>query len=123
MSPAKKILVIDDEEKVQELVLDILLPHGYTMYSARNGEEGVAKAKEIIPNLILLDIMMPIMDGFKVQETLKEDKSTEHIPIVFITAKTSLHDTMRAMSSGAAGYIEKPFDVKRLLRKVKSLLA
>ncbi len=118
----KKILVIDDEQKVRELIADLLGHQGYQLCFAEDGPQGLEAAKRELPDLILLDVMMPTMDGFQVQKKLSEDGNTAKIPVVFVTARAALEDTMRAMSQGAAGYIEKPFDVKRLVRKVESLL-
>ena len=122
MDVKKKILIIDDEQQTQDLMSDVLSSKGYTLYSCVDSKEGLSLAREKMPDLILLDVMMPEMDGFKVQQLLNEDEKTKKIPVVFITARVALEDTIQAVTHGAAGYIEKPFDVKRLLRKIESLL-
>ena len=118
----KKVLVIDDEEDMQVIATEVLKRNGYEAYSARNGQDGLNMAQSVKPDLILLDVMMPLIDGFRLQELLLEDEKTKMIPIVFVTARTALEDTVRAVSKGAVGYIEKPFDVKQLVRKIESLL-
>lgn len=122
MTGPKKILIIEDDPVIQGLISDILKPRGFELSFANDGEEGFKLAQAIQPHLILLDIIMPKMDGLTVQMKLKEIEQTKNIPVVFITARTTLSDTMRALSHGAAGYIEKPFDMKRFLRKVEALL-
>lgn len=123
MNPSKnKILMIDDEENIRKLVNGVLVLNGYTPHFAKDGPEGVSMAKRILPDLILLDIRMPGMDGFEVLRQLKADPATKGIPVVFMTASSVLEDTIHAMSQGAAGYIEKPIDLNRFLRKVNSLL-
>jgi len=122
-SPRKKILIIDDDEDVHVIIMEVLKSReNYQYFGARDGKEGIEAAKKILPDLILLDIMMPAIDGFGVQEYLRKDTATESIPIIFVTARTSLEDTIRAVGQGASGYIEKPFDLKRLLRKIDSLM-
>jgi DNA-binding response OmpR family regulator len=118
----KKILLIDDDMQIRELLRRCVERWGYEFASAQDGKEGIDKVKEFQPNLILLDIMMPEMDGFSVQDHLKNDPETANIPIIFTTAKNTIEDTITAMSQGAVGYVEKPFDMDRLLRKIKALL-
>jgi DNA-binding response OmpR family regulator len=119
---AKKILIIDDEREAQELLCEILKFEGYQTFTAADGIAGLESVKSVKPDLILLDILMPQMDGLLVQEKIRENPETAGIPIIFITAKSSVDSAHRAVSSGASGYIEKPFEVKRLLAKIRSLL-
>ena len=118
----KKILIIDDEEGIQTLLLDVLSGQGYEIISAKNGAEGLISAKRNKPDLILLDIMMPEIDGFTVQQLLKEDPGTRNITVLFITGTSVIDNAVRAISQGAAGYIEKPFDLEVLLHKVETLV-
>jgi len=122
MSEQKKILIVDDEEDMHLIMAEILGKSGYKIFSARNGAEGLDVARKTMPDLIILDIMMPAIDGFKVQEILREDPKLCKIPVVFVTARTALEDTIQAITHGAAGYIEKPFDVKHITRKIESIL-
>ena len=120
---AKKILIIDDEKEAQELLMEILKAEGYQLFTAGDGLTGLETAKRVRPDLILLDILMPQMDGLLVQEQIREDPAIAKVPIVFITAKSSVDSAHRAVTAGASGYIEKPFEVKRLLAKIRALLA
>ncbi len=123
MAQTKKILVIDDEESSQKLLRDMLVPHDYEIWVASDGEDGIQIAKKQNPDLIILDVRLPGMDGFKVQEILSQDESTKKIPVIFVTVKAGIKETLRAMTHGAVGYIEKPFSVKRLIGKVKAILS
>lgn len=122
MATKSRILVIDDEQEVQELLTMILRIHGYEPALAKNGLEGVELAKSFNPDLILLDVLMPKIDGFRVQELLKQDPRTSGVPILFVTAKAEVDSAKRAISGGAQGFIEKPFDVDILLQKIRDLL-
>ncbi|MCG3203873.1 MAG: Response regulator SaeR [Elusimicrobia bacterium] len=112
-----KILVVDDEKDVVELLKFLLEKDGYVVSTAYNGREALAAAKEIIPDLILLDVMMPEMDGYTVQTQLLEFPATKNIPIIILTAKGQLRDVF-AMSANVKAYIEKPFDPKTLRLKI-----
>lgn len=112
-----KILVVDDEKDVVELLKFILEKDGYVVSTAYNGREALAAAKEIIPDLILLDVMMPEMDGYTVQTQLLESPATREIPIIILTAKGQLRDVF-AMSANVRAYMEKPFDPKTLRLKI-----
>ncbi len=120
--PPKRILLIDDEPEVQDLLTLFLKIRGYEGHLARNGEEGIEMAKKLLPDLILLDIMMPKVDGFRVQETLKQDPDASKIPIIFITAKAEPENAQKAITAGAKAYIEKPFDLNTLTETIHSAL-
>ncbi len=122
MPPKKKILLIDDEPEVQDLLTLFLKIRGYDGYLAKNGAEGIEMAPKILPDLILLDIMMPKVDGFRVQQALKENPSTQKIPIIFITAKAEPENAEKAIMAGARAYIEKPFDLEQLTQTIQSVL-
>jgi len=112
-----KILVVDDEKDVIELLKFLLEKDGYTVVTAYNGRDAIKRAAQEIPELILLDVMMPEMDGYAVQTQLMDNPVTESIPIIILTAKGQLRDVF-AMSTNVKAYIEKPFDPKTLRTKI-----
>jgi two-component system cell cycle response regulator len=119
----EKILVVDDNVQNVELVQEILNTAGYTVSTSYGGEEALQKVREEKPDLILLDIMMPKMDGYQVCETLRSEDETKDIPIIFVTAKTEVKDWTHAIfNMGANSYITKPINAKKLTDKVKSVL-
>ncbi len=118
-----KILVVDDYAENVELVQELLVTNGYQVTPAYSGEEALEKIKREIPDLILLDIMMPKIDGYQVCEKLRKDEETKEIPIIFVTAKTEVKDWTHAIFNvGVNSYITKPINPKKLLEKVKSVL-
>lgn len=116
-----KILVVDDEKDVVELLKFLLEKDGYTVITAFNGREALDVIHGQRPDLVLLDVMMPEMDGYTVQTKLQEDPSTRDIPLIILTAKGQLRDVF-AMSSNVKAYMEKPFDPKALRLKIKESL-
>ncbi|HYX20421.1 MAG TPA: EAL domain-containing protein [Thermoanaerobaculia bacterium] len=119
---AEKILIVDDDEDVLLIVQTILDNAGYTALLARNGREGVEKAIEGKPDLILLDVMMPELSGWEVCTTLKSAPETRQIPIAMLTVKAEIRDLITGMQVGADDYITKPFTRKKLLSTVRRLL-
>jgi CheY-like chemotaxis protein len=118
-----KILVVDDYAENVELVQELLVTNGYQVTPAYSGEEALEKIKREIPDLILLDIMMPKIDGYQVCEELRKNEETKEIPIIFVTAKTEVKDWTHAIFNvGVNSYITKPINPKKLLEKVKSVL-
>ncbi len=118
-----KILVVDDYAENVELLQELLVNNGYDVIPAYSGEEALQKVSKDIPDLILLDIMMPKMDGYQVCEALREKVETKEIPIIFVTAKTEVKDWTHAIFNvGVNSYITKPINPKKLLDKVKSVL-
>jgi CheY-like chemotaxis protein len=118
-----KILVVDDEDDVRNLLVMIFRDAGYEVDSARNGKEAVEKAKREKPDLIFLDILMPVMDGFEACSLLKKDPATRNIFIAFLTAKDMPQDWDRGLQSEADVYIAKPFNNERLIFVARELLA
>ena len=118
----KKILVVDDEVDLVETVRFPLEMDGYTVLVSYNGEDALQQARKEKPDLILLDIMLPKLDGYKVCRLLKFDERYKHIPILMMTAKTQEKDKSLGMETGADEYVTKPFDVDQLMAKVKSYL-
>ncbi|PJA97407.1 MAG: hypothetical protein CO129_01480 [Ignavibacteriales bacterium CG_4_9_14_3_um_filter_34_10] len=115
----KKILVIEDDKAVLDNISIILEEEGYLVHTATNGETGIEKANEIIPDLIICDISMPLKDGYQVLESLSKNKTTKRIPFVFLTAKVEKEDFRKGMALGADDYIFKPFTIDDLLNSVK----
>ena len=117
-----KILLVDDEPDILEIVGYNLKNQGYQVYTANNGVEALKTAKKIIPNLILLDIMMPEMDGIETCEKIRAKKSLENTLIAFLTARNEDYSQVAGFDAGADDYITKPIKPKVLISKVKSLL-
>lgn len=118
----KKILVVDDEEHIVELIRYNLENNGYNIITAFDGDEAYTKAIEENPDLILLDIMLPILDGIEVCKKLKRNKESENIPIIMLTARTEETDKVLGLEIGADDYITKPFNVRELIARVKAVL-
>ena len=117
----KIILLIDDNQEILDLLSD-KFDKEYHVLRALNGKEGVTLAKKYIPDLIISDIMMPVMNGTEVCHELKEDLSTSHIPIILLTAKGSEEDEIKGLNTGADDYISKPFKVNILQARVRTIL-
>lgn len=117
------ILVADDEEDVLMLCRVNLEFEGFEVSAAANGEEAVSEARERRPDLILLDVMMPVKDGWETLNELKADPDLKGIPIVMLTAKVQEEDQFRALAAGAADYVTKPFHPTSLVRTVRTVLA
>jgi two-component system cell cycle response regulator DivK len=111
---SRKILVVEDNEKNRVLIRDILKFHGYEIIEAENGEEGVKKAKEHKPDLILLDIQMPVLDGFGAIEMLRSDPDTKGIKTIALTSFAMKGDKEKIMEAGFDGYMAKPIDTRNL---------
>ena len=119
----KKILLVDDEEDILDFLELILDEQGYTVIKANSGREALAAAQLNHPELILLDIMMPEMDGWEVLKLLKADEEVSHIPVAMLTARTEMKDKIQGLQEGAIDYICKPFATKELLDKLEIILA
>ena len=117
--PLKTILLVDDEPNQIATLESLLTQRGYKVISAGNGEQGVLKAVEFQPNLVILDIMMPKMDGTEVAEILRHDIRTKHIPIFFMTAVISPEDQLR-MSRGPNLIFAKPVKLNELLQAIQN---
>ena len=120
--PKETILIVDDEEDILELVSYNLTKGGYKVFTAATGEEALEIARSELPDLILLDLMLPGLDGLEVGRILKNDPSTQPIPIVMLTAKGSETDVVVGLEIGADDYITKPFSPKILMARVKAVL-
>ena len=118
----KKILVVDDKREVVELVTATLEEEGYQIICVFDGREALEKIGKEKPDLVLLDIIMPKMDGFEVLSELKKDSRTKEIPIIVLTAKGQKLDKDKGRRLGAEDYIIKPFSPSHLLRKIEEVL-
>ena len=115
----KKILVVDDNEKNLLLIKDILIYHGYEVIDAENGADGVKMAREQKPDLILMDVQMPVMNGYMATKTLKDDPETRNIKIIALTSFAMKGDNDKILGAGFDGYISKPIDTRELPNIVK----
>ena len=118
----KKILIIDDLPENVFMLQDRLEHEGYQIITAYDGQTGIEKAKSELPDLILLDVMMPGITGIEVCKTLVKDENTKNIPIILVTAKVGAEDTREGLEAGAFDYIKKPFNKVELLARVNSAL-
>ena len=118
----KKILVIDDLPENVFMLQDRLEHEGYEVLTAYDGKNGIDKAKAELPDLVLLDVMMPDINGLEVCKILVNDEKTASIPIILVTAKTGAEDTKEGLDAGAFDYIKKPFNKIELLARVRSAL-
>ena len=119
---AKKILLVEDNEQNRTLLKDLLEYFGYEVFEAEDGAEGVARAREHLPDLILLDIQMPVMNGFEAIADLRSDPATAKAKIIALTSFAMKGDREKIMAAGFDGYIAKPFDTRELPKLVKQLL-
>jgi len=119
----KKVMIVDDEAHIVELVRVCLEDSDYDIIEAYDGEEAVDKTREELPDLILLDIMLPKMDGYEVCKILKGSEDTKSIPIVMLTAKGQEVDKVKGFQAGADAYMTKPFSPLRLLTELEEKLS
>ncbi|MFT5875911.1 MAG: two-component system alkaline phosphatase synthesis response regulator PhoP, partial [Clostridium sp.] len=118
----EKILVVDDEEHIQELIKFNLEKSGYKVICADNGIDALKLAKEQLPQLMLLDLMLPGMDGLDVCKEIRKDSNMSNMPIIMITAKGEEIDKIIGLELGADDYITKPFSVRELVARIKAIL-
>lgn len=117
-----KILIIDDDESINELIKVNLELVGYDILTALDGVKGYAIAKQELPDLIILDVMMPEVDGYTVAKRIRENESTKDIPILMLTALNMLQDKVKGFDIGIDDYLVKPFEMQELLVRVRALL-
>lgn len=118
-----KILIIDDEVDLVETIRFPLELEGYQVLVAYNGEEGLHLARKEKPDLIILDLMLPKIDGYKICRFLKFDEKYKHIPIIMLTARSQEKDRLLGKETGADEYITKPFDLDNLLKKINKYIS
>ncbi|MBV9774412.1 MAG: response regulator [Gemmatimonadetes bacterium] len=116
------ILLVEDNEDNRTVYRVILEHYGYRVLEARDGEDGIRQAREARPDLILMDISIPIIDGWEATRTLKDDPGTAHIPIVALTAHALAADRTRALEAGCDGYLAKPVEPRKVVAEVRRWL-
>jgi two-component system, cell cycle response regulator DivK len=119
----KKILIIEDNEQNLYLVSFILEKHGYEVFAARDGQEGISRAVCIKPDIILLDIQLPVMDGYAVARRLRTNPDLAQIPIIAVTSYAMTGDREKTIEAGCNGYIEKPINPDTFLQQVEQHLS
>jgi len=120
---SKKILIADDNENIREALTYLLEDEGYKLWMARDGAETLAKAREIHPDILFLDIMMPVINGYEVCRVIKNDPDLKGIYVIMLTAKGQVAEQERGRSVGADEYIVKPFSPMEVLAKIKKIFA
>jgi two-component system, cell cycle response regulator DivK len=119
---SKRILVVDDQEDLRGVLRDLLAGSGYTVIEAADGEAGVAKAKSDQPDLILMDIQMPLIDGYEATRRIKADPALKTTPVVAVSSFAMKGDEEKARAAGCDHYVTKPYSPMQLLRLVRGFL-
>ena len=119
--PVKRILVVDDSPTERHVLVELLTRNGYHVSTAESGEEGIDKARAELPDLVLMDVVMPGLNGYQATRTLTRDETTKHIPIIVCTSKGQETDRIWGLRQGALDYIVKPVDAQDLLSKIAAL--
>ena len=122
MSDSKNILVVEDDLDIRELISFNLKNEGHQVFEAKDGEAGIDKAREKLPDLILLDLMLPGIQGLDVCRIIKSDQETKETPIIMVTALGQEEDIVKGLETGADDYITKPFSIKVLIARVNAVL-
>ena len=120
---SRRILVVEDQEDNRQILRDLLGSVGYEMIEAGDGEAGVAAAKRERPDLILMDIQLPLMDGYEATRRIKADPDLTHIPIIVVTSYALSGDETKARAAGCDGYVTKPYSPRLLLVKIREFLS
>jgi twitching motility two-component system response regulator PilH len=121
--PVKKILVVDDSPTDRHYMLETLAKKGFQVVTAENGEDAIVKAKAELPDLILMDVVMPGLNGYQATRQITRDDATKHIPVIMCTSKGADTDKIWGMRQGANDYLVKPVDAAQLLAKIAQLSA
>jgi DNA-binding response OmpR family regulator len=119
---ATKVLVIDDEEDYRLIISDVLRDAGFEVRLAKDGEEGLRLAREQAPDIVLVDWMMPRMDGERFSRALREDAALRHLPVLMLTVKQTADEELEALHFGVDDFIVKPFKAPELLARVRAVL-
>lgn len=119
--PIKRVLVVDDSPTERFFLTDLLRKNGYDVVTAENGEQGVAMAKSERPDLVLMDVVMPGLNGFQATRQISRDPATQGVPVIMCTTKDQETDRVWGMRQGATDYVTKPVVVDELLAKIKAL--
>jgi CheY-like chemotaxis protein len=120
--PPPKVLIVDDEPGVLEIIVTRLAIAGYTTFQARNGQEATRRLAEVTPNAMLLDINMPLVDGFEVLSQMQRNGQTKDVAVMVLTARNQPQDVRRAIALGARDFLAKPFKDALLLNRVARLV-
>lgn len=118
----KRILIVDDEPDIIRLVKFILEKRGFEVFVASDGKVAISSAFKILPDLIVLDVLMPNFNGYEVCEKLKKDERTKNIPVVMLSAKSQESEKKQGFAAGAADYISKPFNTEDFVSRVTSII-
>ena len=121
--PVKKILVVDDSPTDRQYMLETLAKKGFQVVTAESGEDAIVKAKAELPDLILIDVVMPGLNGYQATRQITRDDATKHIPVIMCTSKGADTDKIWGMRQGANDYLVKPVDPAQLLAKIAQLSA
>jgi two-component system, cell cycle response regulator DivK len=119
---SKRILLVEDTEDNRQIIRDLLVSTGYQLLEAEDGAAGVAMAAEHRPDLILMDIQLPVMDGYEASRRIKANPALTHIPIIAVTSYALSGDEARTRAAGCDGYVAKPFSPRQLLAKINEFL-
>jgi twitching motility two-component system response regulator PilH len=120
---ASKVLIVDDSPTETYKMETVLKKHGYKVVKAENGEDGVEVAKKELPDLVLMDVVMPGLNGFQATRLLTKAKETSHIPVIIVTTKDQPTDKLWGKRQGAKGYLVKPVDDNQLIDTIKQVMA
>jgi two-component system, OmpR family, alkaline phosphatase synthesis response regulator PhoP len=118
-----RILVAEDEQHIAEMITFKLTNGGHQVIRARDGEEAIRLAEQETPDLILLDVMMPVLSGFEVLRQLKSDQACRSVPVIMVTAKGQEREVVSGLRDGATDYIVKPFSLKELVARIELVLS
>jgi twitching motility two-component system response regulator PilH len=119
--PVRKILVVEDSPTERQLLTDLLTQKGYQVIVAVDGDDGVAKAKSELPDLVLMDVVMPGVNGYQATRSITRDQATKHIPVIICTTKGQETDMIWGMRQGALAYLVKPIDARQLLERIATI--
>ena len=119
---SKRILMVEDTEDNRQIMRDLMASTDYVLLEAVNGEDGVAKAASERPDLILMDIQMPVMDGYEATRRIKANPAISHIPVIAVTSYALSGDEAKTRAAGCDGYVAKPFSPRLLLAKIREFL-
>jgi len=118
----KTILVVEDQEDNRQILRDLLISAGFLMIEAHDGEQALAIARSQRPDLILMDIQLPLVDGYEATRSIKRDPELKHIPVIAVTSYALSGDEQRAREAGCDGYVAKPYSTRNLLAKIGQFL-
>ena len=119
---SKRILVVEDQEDNRRIVRDLLTSVGYEIIEALTGADGVQAAETHVPDLILMDIQLPVIDGYEATRRIRTNPALQHVPIIAVTSYALSGDDVKAFEAGCNGYVSKPFSPRALLAKIREFL-